>query len=90
LAEPGCLLSREKGREEGGEVRGGAIGVNPVLEPFPDDILPEGLVHVNPPKGESDCCETAAVVVVVWVWPSLGEVKGERRGGGWMETGEDV
>ena len=61
--------------------------MNPVLEPFPDDILPEGLVHVNPP---SDCCETAVVVVVVWVWPSLGEVKGERRGGGWTWTGEDV
>ena len=86
MAEPGCLLSREKGREEGGEVKGGAIGVNPVLEPFPDDILPDGLVHVNPPVGESDC-DTA---VVVWVWPSLGEVKGERRGGGWTGTGEDV
>ena len=87
MAEPGCLLSREKGREEGGEVKGGAIGVNPVLEPFPDDILPDGLVHVNPPVGESDCEEAA---IVVWVWPSLGEVKGERRGGGWTGTGEDV
>lgn len=60
------MLSKEKGREEGGEVRGGAIGVNPIPELFPEVILPEGLLHVKP--GES---------LVAIPEPSLGEVKGE-------------
>ena len=74
LADPGCLDNREKGRDDGGEVRGGAIGMNPVAELLPDDMLPDGFVQVNP--GDSGSVVEA---------PSRGEVKGERRGGGGME-----
>lgn len=80
LADPGCLLSREKGRDDGGEVRGGAIGVNPTLELFPDDMLPDGLVQVKPGDSAEDVAPATA---------SLGEVKGERRGGGGIGTGEE-
>lgn len=75
LTDPGCLLSKEKGRDEGGEVRGGAIGVNPVLALPPADMDP-GLVQVNP--GDSGNVVEAA-------YPTRGEVKGESRGGGGME-----
>lgn len=83
MADPGCLLSKEKGRDEGGEVKGGAIGVKPVVELFPVDMLPPGLVQVKPGGSVVLVDPTDAT------WPSRGEVKGERRGGGGIGAAED-
>ena len=57
--------------------------MNPVLVLLPADILPDGFVQVKPEESE------AVVGVPDPMCPSRGEVKGDRRGGGGMETVED-